>query len=190
MWLIAGLGNPGKRYSQTRHNIGFILIDKLAHSQSVSFLQTDRYQMGGCQIDGQDVLLLKPLLYMNRSGIVVREIIDKYSIQTPNLIVCQDDIDLDLGIIKIKKKGSSGGHRGVDSIIRELSTQEFIRVKIGIGRDPSIPADEYVLSSFDYSEREIINQTLINAELAVREIVLNGVDIAMNKFNRKNTASQ
>ncbi|MFQ3573820.1 MAG: aminoacyl-tRNA hydrolase [Thermodesulfovibrionales bacterium] len=189
MWLIVGLGNPGKRYSQTRHNIGFLLVDRLAHSESISFQNKESFQFGGCQIGGQDILLLKPLTYMNRSGIVVREVIQRHSIHISNLIVCHDDIDIDLGMMKIKKQGSSGGHRGVQSIIDELSSRDFIRLKIGIGRDPSIPVDEYVLSRFEGSEIDTINSVMIDAEKAIREIIINGVDIAMNRFNRKKTSA-
>lgn len=189
MWLVVGLGNPGKRYAHTRHNIGFILIDRLAQSESVVFQQKDSYQIGGCQIGGHDILLVKPLTYMNRSGFAVKEVMYKYSIDTSKLIVCHDDIDLDVGIIKIKKQGSSGGHRGVQSIIDELSSNQFIRLKIGIGRDTSIPVDEYVLSRFSSGEINKLEDVLIDAEMALREIILNGVDMAMNKFNKRNTAS-
>ncbi|MCX8027953.1 MAG: aminoacyl-tRNA hydrolase [Thermodesulfovibrionales bacterium] len=185
MWLVVGLGNPGIKYAQTRHNIGFILVDRLAQSESVAFQHRDRYQIGGCKIDGNDILLLKPLTYMNRSGVAVKEIVSKYSIDKSNIIVCQDDIDLDVGVIKIKKQGSSGGHRGIESIINELSSNQFIRLKIGIGRDVSIPVDEYVLSRFNKEEIEIIDNSLIDAELAIKEIIINGVDKAMNRFNRK-----
>lgn len=188
VWVIVGLGNPGAGYAKTRHNVGFRVIDRLAKDYRIVLEEKDIAISGKGLIEGQGVVLLKPLTFMNRSGLAVRKSLRKINIlpgQAPgNLIVIHDDLDLETGAIKIRKGGSSGGHKGVESIIRETGTGDFFRVKLGIGRDRNIPTDEYVLGTFRESEKNTINDAIINAAAAVLAIMSEGVERAMSKFNR------
>ncbi len=190
MWIIVGLGNPGAKYYDTRHNIGFRVIDLLSERYSIALKEKDMYLAGKGAIEGVYVTLLKPLTFMNKSGIAVKKILKKTSQisndldLTDRLIVIHDDLDLDLGILKIRRNGSSGGHRGIESIIYELGTKDFLRIKIGIGRDRTIPVEEYVLQNFRPQEKRVIKDVIMYAALAVTSIVTEGVDKAMNKYNR------
>lgn len=188
MWIIAGLGNPGTKYSATRHNIGFKVIELLSEESDIPLRETDMYFAGKGAIEGIDVILLKPLIFMNRSGVAIKKILKKNNLisddLTDRLIVVHDDLDMDLGVLKIRRGGSSGGHKGVESIIQEIGTKNFVRVKIGIGRDSSVPVEEYVLQNFKPSEKNVIKDAIINAARAVTLIVTEGLDKAMNKYNR------
>lgn len=188
MWIIAGLGNPGSKYSGTRHNIGFRVIDQLSEKYNIELEDRDIYSIGKGAVKGVDVILLKPLTFMNRSGLAVKKTLKKLNILSDNLmdklIVVHDDLDIDTGLIKIRKGGSSGGHKGIESIIQEIGTKNFVRVKIGIGRDKDIAIEEYVLSNFKPSEKIFIKDVIINAVNAIASIVIEGVDRAMNKYNR------
>ncbi len=184
MWVIAGLGNPGSKYANTRHNIGFKVIDQISKETNIPLEKKSTYIIGKGPIDGEEIILLKPFLFMNKSGIVVNKILGKFDVEPNKLIVIHDDLDLAVGVIKIKKNGSSGGHKGVESIIQEIGTKNFIRIKIGIGRDPDIPVEKYVLSDFRPDEKDIINETIIKGVQAVFCIVKDNVDKAMNIFNR------
>ncbi len=185
MWLIAGLGNPGNRYVKTRHNVGFDLIDRLADANSIDLKERNLCLRGGGLICDIEVVLLKPLTYMNRSGFAVKETLHDFSIPLTNLIVVHDDLDLDIGRIKLRKNGSSGGHRGIDSIIAETGSRDFIRLKIGIGRNPLIPSDVYVLSRFAPEDRVLIEKSLDLAVDALEETLARGVESAMNLFNQR-----
>lgn len=188
MWIIAGLGNPGTKYSATRHNIGFKVIELLSEESDIPLREADMYFAGKGAIEGIDVILLKPLIFMNRSGVAIKKILKKNNLLsddlTDRLIVVHDDLDMDLGVLKIRRGGSSGGHKGVESIIQEIGTKNFVRVKIGIGRDSSVPVEEYVLQNFKPSEKNVIKDAIINAARAVTLIVTEGLDKAMNKYNR------
>jgi PTH1 family peptidyl-tRNA hydrolase len=188
MWIIAGLGNPGIKYSRTRHNIGFMIVDRLSEEYRISLEEKDLYFIGKGAIEGVEVILLKPLTFMNRSGMAVKKALKKFNVVSEKLsdrfIVIHDDIDLEPGIIKIRRNGSSGGHKGIESIILETGTKDFIRIKIGIGRDKDIPAEEYVLSRFKSSEKKLIADATVNAAHAVVKITTDGVDKAMNMYNR------
>ncbi|MFZ5996412.1 MAG: aminoacyl-tRNA hydrolase [Nitrospirota bacterium] len=188
MWIIVGLGNPGSRYAKTRHNVGFNVIDQLAEAYRITLNEKELYSIGKGAIEGQETVFLKPLTFMNRSGLAVKRVLKKYGIPTDNLsktlIVVHDDLDLETGVIKIRKGGSSGGHKGIESIIQETGTKDFIRVKVGIGRDRDIPVERYVLSTFTTAEKNAIKDAIINASDAVSVIVAEGIDKAMNRFNR------
>ncbi len=184
MWIIAGLGNPGSKYSGTRHNIGFRVIDRLSEEYNIRLEERDIYVIGKGAIGGVDVILLKPLTFMNRSGLAVKKILKKRNVSPDRLIVVQDDLDIDTGAVKIRRNGSSGGHRGIESIIQELGTRDFVRVKVGIGRDKDVPVEEYVLRTFKPAEKNIVKDVIINTAHAVTVIVAEGVDKAMNKYNR------
>ncbi|MBI3592210.1 MAG: aminoacyl-tRNA hydrolase [Nitrospirae bacterium] len=184
MWVIAGLGNPGNKYSKTRHNIGFRVIERISEAYGITLEEKDSYIIGKGVVEGHDIILLKPLAFMNRSGLAVKKVLKKFNILPAKLIVIHDDLDIDTGSMKIKKNGSSGGHRGIESIIQETGTKDFLRVKVGIGRDPYIPVEEYVLSNFRASEKMVIKDVIIKAVEAVSVILTGGIDKAMNRYNR------
>ncbi|MBI5055999.1 MAG: aminoacyl-tRNA hydrolase [Nitrospirae bacterium] len=190
MWLVAGLGNPGDDYADTRHNIGFMVMDVLSARFSIPLKnRTKNYISGRGFIEGQDALLIKPLTFMNRSGLAVREAIKKYE-DIDNILVVQDDIDTATGVIRIKKSGSSGGHRGVESIIEILGTKDFVRLKIGIGRPDRVPVEEYVLRNFTRQEKAIIKEAVEKAVDAIPIIFNKGISSAQNIFHRANKVEE
>jgi PTH1 family peptidyl-tRNA hydrolase len=183
MWVIAGLGNPGRKYSRTRHNIGFMAVEEIAQRNGIEFTERKEYGIGRGSIEGQKVILIEPLLFMNRSGPVVNAMLKKFTVQSDNLIVIHDDLDMETGKLRIRKTGSSGGHKGVESIIQNIGAKDFIRVKIGIGREPGILVEDYVLSKFTRQEISSIKEAIEKTTDAVHEIIACGVDKAMNTFN-------
>lgn len=183
MWVIAGLGNPGRKYSRTRHNIGFMAVDEIAQRNGIEFTERKEYSIGRGSIEGHNVVLIEPLLYMNRSGPVVNAILKKFAVQSDNLIIIHDDLDMETGKLRIRKTGSSGGHKGVESIIRNIGAKDFIRVKIGIGREPGVLVEDYVLSRFTRPEISAIKEAIEKTADAVHAIISDGVDKAMNTFN-------
>jgi PTH1 family peptidyl-tRNA hydrolase len=194
MWVIAGLGNPGDKYAATRHNIGFMVVDRISAAHDVSFTVKDDYSLGKGAIDHVNVTLLKPLTFMNLSGSAVKKVLKKSNLlrdgEINNLIVIHDDLDLEPGVVKIRRSGSSGGHRGVESIIRETGCSDFIRVKIGIGRESGVPAEEFVLRRFNPAEKKLVDDGILKAMKAVETIVVSGPEKAMNIFNRTPKAEQ
>jgi len=183
MWLIAGLGNPGRKYSRTRHNVGFMVIEEVADSYMINLTARKEYRIGRGSVEGHDILLVEPLLFMNLSGLAVKKILRKFNIQPENLIIIHDDIDMETGKLRIRRTGSSGGHKGVESIIQNIGSKDFIRIKIGIGREQEIPAEEYVLSKFKRQEIGAIKETIQRAADAIHSIISEGADKAMNEFN-------
>jgi PTH1 family peptidyl-tRNA hydrolase len=184
MWLIAGLGNPGRKYSRTRHNIGFMVTEEVACRYRIDLAEKkEGYKIGKGSIQGENIMLIEPLLYMNLSGIPVQRVLKKFNIQPENLIVIHDDLDMETGRLRIRKTGSSGGHKGIESIIQNIGSKDFIRMKVGIGREAEIPADEYVLGKFKRQELSLIKETIQKAADAIQSIVSEGVDKAMNEFN-------
>ncbi len=183
MWLIAGLGNPGRKYSKTRHNIGFMVLDEFADRYNIQFTDRKEYRIGKGLIEDKQILIVEPLLYMNLSGIAINNIFKKYPVRTQDMIVVHDDLDMETGKIRIRKTGSSGGHKGIESIINNTGTKDFIRIKIGIGRDPDMPAEKYVLSKFNKDEITIIKDSINKAVDAIVTIINEGIDRAMNRFN-------
>ena len=185
MYLIVGLGNPDAEYDNTRHNMGFNTINRISEKYNIK-LKKNKFQglfeIG--EIEGQKVIIVKPQTYMNLSGNCVKEIVDFYKIEKENIIIIYDDMDIEPGKIKIRKKGSSGGHNGIKSIIQMLGTDEFPRIRIGIGK-PEHKGDEinYVIGAIPDEEKERLIQGVEKAEKALIEILKNGIDIAMNKFN-------
>jgi PTH1 family peptidyl-tRNA hydrolase len=183
-WVIAGLGNPGRRYSRTRHNIGFMVLEEVASRYTIDFIdKKEGYRLGKGFIEGHNILLIEPLLYMNMSGPVIKKILMKFSTQPEYLLVIHDDLDMETGKLKIKKTGSSGGHKGIESIIQSIGLRDFIRLKVGIGREEGVSAEDYVLSKFKRHELAVIKDTIKKAADAVHCIVTEGVDKAMNEFN-------
>ncbi len=193
MFIIAGLGNPGKEYKNTRHNIGFDVIDVIAEKHNISVIEKKHKAIiGKGVIAGTKVILAKPLTYMNLSGESLREIIDYYKVDpTQELIVLSDDISLNPGNIRIRKKGSAGGHNGLKNIIAQLGTDQFMRVKMGVGEKPKgYDLADYVLGHFTGDERKIMDEAAKSAEEAVCMMLQGQVDAAMNRFNTKETSAQ
>ncbi|HLC15824.1 MAG TPA: aminoacyl-tRNA hydrolase [Thermodesulfovibrionia bacterium] len=181
MWIIVGLGNPGKIYSRTRHNLGFMVVDRVAELLSFPPWKNKN----ACELTTHTesgLMLVKPMTYMNRSGQAVAEIV-RYN-RVTELVVVHDDLDLSAGAIKIRQKGSSGGHKGVASIIEYLKKQDFIRIKIGIGR-PAGSVEEYVLSPFNKDEIPVINESIQKASEAVCLLWREGLEKAQNLYNLK-----
>lgn len=193
MFIIVGLGNPGKDYKNTRHNIGFDVIDELADVAGISVIEKKHKAIiGKGVIDGQKVILAKPQTYMNLSGESVREIIDYYKVdEEQELIVIADDISLDVGMLRVRKKGSAGGHNGLKNIIQHLGHDTFMRVKMGVGEKPQgYDLADYVLGHFTQDERKIMDEAAKSATEAVRMMMAGDVDKAMNAFNKKATQNQ
>ena len=188
MYIIAGLGNPGKQYAHTRHNAGFEAIEKLYDRYGIA-IETKKFQAlcGSGVIEGQKVLLLKPQTYMNLSGESLRAACDFYKVDPEEeLIVMYDDISLAPGQLRIRKKGSAGGHNGVKSIIQHLNTQVFKRIKIGVGEKPSgYDLADYVLGHFSKAEQELMEEGYDHAVCAAELIVAGEINAAMNEYNRK-----
>ncbi|MBI5700809.1 aminoacyl-tRNA hydrolase [Candidatus Saganbacteria bacterium] len=188
MYLIAGLGNPGPKYINTRHNIGFIALEALSKDLGYKELKfkhkCDSFILEA-NYSGKKLILAEPQTFMNNSGIAVSKLLNFYKIEKAHLIVIYDDLDLEVGTLRIKESGSSGGHKGVDSIIQNIGTSEFSRIRIGIGRDSHF-ADmaDYVLSRIPNEQSEILSNAAITASDAVQEIISNGIASAMNKYNR------
>ncbi len=188
MYIIVGLGNPGKEYQNTRHNIGYDVIDRLAERENISVLEKKhRAIIGKGCVAGKKCVLAKPVTYMNLSGESVRELVDYYKAdETAELIVVSDDVSLDVGQIRVRRKGSAGGHNGLKSIISHLGHEEFMRVKMGVGEKPGgWDLADYVLGRFSPAERKIMDEAAEHAAEAIRMMVGGEVDAAMNRFNTK-----
>lgn len=185
MHLIIGLGNPEEEYSNTRHNMGFNTINKLAEQYKIEVSKKKFKGIYGVgTIEKEKIILLKPQTYMNLSGESIREAIDFYKIKKEEIIIIYDDIDIESGIIKIRKKGGPGTHNGMKSVIQHIGTQEFTRVRIGIG-SPENKEDliNYVIGPIPEKEKLKLEEGAILAKDAIIEIIKNGVDNAMNKYN-------
>ena len=187
MYIIAGLGNPTKTYEGTRHNIGFDMIDAIADKYNIG-VTTKKHKAltGKGRIDGVPVILAKPQTYMNLSGESIRDIADFYKIPAENIIIIYDDISLEVGQLRIRKKGSAGGHNGIKNIIAHLGTQEFPRIKVGIGSKPEgWDLADYVLSKYSKAERECLRDAQQDVVGAAALMVHDDVDGAMNQYNGK-----
>ena len=188
MMIIAGLGNPTDQYKGTRHNVGFMVLDKLAEESRITVNQHKFKALTGAGfLGGQRVLLMKPLTYMNLSGESIGGLVDYFKIdEEQDLIVIYDDISLPPGQIRIRKKGSAGGHNGIKNIIAHLGTQVFPRIKVGVGEKPKkYDLADYVLSHFTKAEREEMEEGYQKAIQAVEKILAGEMEAAMNEFNRK-----
>lgn len=185
MYLIVGLGNPEEEYARTRHNMGFDTINKISEKSNIKVNKSKFNSLYGIgTIEGEKVILLKPQTYMNLSGIAIRDFMNFYKILPENIIVIYDDLDIEPGIIKIRKKGGSGTHNGMKSVIHEIQTENFPRIRIGIG-NPEYKNDllNFILTRIPDEEYKILQQAQENAAKAVEEIIKNGIDSAMNKYN-------
>lgn len=188
MYIIAGLGNPGKEYDNTRHNIGFSAIDYIAEAYGISVDDKKfKAKIGKGMIEGEKVILLKPQTYMNLSGESIRLALDFFKVdEKTELLVLFDDISLDVGQLRIRKKGSAGGHNGLKNIISHLGHDSFQRIKIGVGEKPKgYDLADYVLGHFSKEEMKHMDEAVIQVNYAVKSIVTDGIESAMNQFNKK-----
>ncbi len=188
MYIIVGLGNFAKEYENTRHNVGFEVIDKLAEQEAVPVLEKkNRAVVCKGVVAGQRCILAKPLTFMNLSGECVRELVDYYKIEeTAELIVISDDVSLGVGQLRVRKKGSAGGHNGLKNIIAHLGHDTFIRVRVGVGEKPEgRDLADYVLGRFSSGERKLMDDAVCRAADAIRMILSQDADAAMNEYNRK-----
>lgn len=184
MNVIVGLGNPGKKYEQTKHNIGFITLDNLAEKNQIKISKIKHKSLvGEGIISGKKVLLVKPQTFMNLSGNSVREIVNYYDIPMENLIVIYDDIDIPLGSLRIRKKGSAGTHNGMRSIIYDLESDQFPRVRIGIGNERKGNLAGYVIGKFQKEHIRIMEDAVKNAVKAIECLLEKDIDISMGTYN-------
>lgn len=185
MKLVIGLGNIGEKYCFTRHNAGFMVLDKWAADENFSFKEEKKLKsmLAKLKLNGEDFLLIKPTTFMNLSGEAVRAVIDYYKIDIKNILVIYDDIALDLGRLRFRGNGSDGGHNGIKSIIKHIGTSDFARLKIGIGPQPPIPSESFVLQNFPKSDLDTLKETLKRAVEASKFYFENGMDKAQNTFN-------
>lgn len=187
MYIIVGLGNPGRKYENTRHNIGFITLDLLAEKHRIKINKLKhRAMIGEGSISGQKVMLVKPQTFMNLSGESVRAVMAYYKQDIESLIIIYDDIDISPGSLRIRKKGGAGTHNGMKSVIYQLQKDSFPRVRIGIGQDRNVDLMSFVTGKFTEEETVLMRKAVLNAVDAVECIVSEGIDMAMNRFNVKN----
>ncbi len=186
MYVIAGLGNPGKKYAQTRHNMGFITVDQLAEKHNI---KVDRLKFkalaGEGRIAGQKVLLVKPQTYMNLSGESLREVMNFYKLEPEQLIVIYDDIDLEVGALRIRKFGSAGTHNGMRSVVYQLQSDRFPRIRIGIGSSGKKDLANFVTGGFSKDEVPALEDAVTKAVCALECMLEEGIDKAMNQYNTK-----
>lgn len=191
MYIIAGLGNPGDEYHKTRHNVGFDTINYLAEKYNISLNKLKFNAVyGELNINGEKVLLVKPVTFMNRSGVAIIEIMNYFKIPVENLIVVYDDIDIPVGTLRIRPNGSAGTHNGMKSIINTIKSEKFPRVRVGIGRNPNMDLADYVLQRFSNDDRVIVEDIIKSAGDACVEFVKEGLDSAMQKYNIKKASEK
>lgn len=184
MWLLVGLGNPGPQYDKTRHNVGFDLIDRLSEQWKIPVDQKGpAFLFGTGDFSDCPVALVKPLTFMNRSGAAVARLLREEEFEPAQTLIVYDEVQLPLGRIRLRKRGSHGGHNGLRSVIASVGSEEIPRLRIGIG-EPRGDMVDYVLSRFSSQERETIDDALIDAVAAVETLVREGAETAMNRFNR------
>lgn len=183
MFLITGLGNPGEELKNTKHNLGFMVLEQLTKDATWQEKKAYSALLAKTIINGQETILAKPLTFMNNSGQAVKKIAKDFKIKPDKIIVIHDDLDLEIGKIKLSQNKNSGGHKGVQSIIDHIKSKNFIRIRIGIGKTKKEKTADFVLSAFSKKDVAAINQTIDQSCLAVEEILANGYQIAAGKFN-------
>jgi PTH1 family peptidyl-tRNA hydrolase len=190
-WLIVGLGNPGPEYAHTRHNVGFRVVESLAKKHGIRLRQSlHRALTGSGRIDGLSVCLAKPLTFMNLSGQSVGALSRHFGLPPSRILVVADDIDLPAGVVRIRQRGSSGGHNGHKSIIAALKTEEYPRIKIGIGCEDRGEAAHHVLSSFERQEARLMEEAMSSAADACERVLRDGIERAMNVVNSRSKPGQ
>ena len=185
MYLVIGLGNVGSKYTFTRHNAGFMIADSLAMKNSEAFRENSKLKslITKIKFNNEDTLLIKPTTYMNLSGEALRAVIDYYKIPIENTLVVYDDLSLELGKIRFRASGSDGGHNGIKSIIQHLGTNKFARLKIGIGPQPPIPSEAFVLQNFSNSELETLKTVINKSDEAIEYYFANDIQKTQNSYN-------
>lgn len=185
MKLIVGLGNVGQKYTFTRHNIGFMLADSIAINNDITFRENPRLKclMTNLRNGFDDYLIIKPTTFMNLSGEAVRAVVDYYKIPIEDVLIVYDDLSLELGKIRFRANGSDGGHNGIKSIIKHLGTQNVARLKIGIGPQPNLPSEVFVLQNFSKEELDNLKPVLIKAKEGISCYFKEGIAVAQNRFN-------
>lgn len=181
MRLIAGLGNIGEKYCFTRHNVGFMVLDKWALNENFAFREEKKLKCFIAKKD--DIIFIKPTTFMNLSGEAIRAVMDYYKIDTKDILVIYDDISLDLGKIRFRANGSDGGHNGIKSVIRHIGGKNFDRLKIGIGPQPNIPSENFVLGNFSKEQLDELKNVLNKSIEAAEFYLQNGIEKAQNNFN-------
>jgi len=186
VWLIVGLGNPGQQYKMTRHNLGFMVVDRFAQKFNFEWGKgRGKAELSKGKINGESVILAKPQSYMNLSGPVVATLKNYYKIENENLLIICDDVNLPLGRIRLRARGSDGGHNGLASIIKFLGTQDFPRLRIGVGVDINRKQiSEYVLGKFYANELETLNSMITIGVDAIVSFIVNGIETTMTNYNR------
>ena len=194
MKLIVGLGNPGRGYANNRHNLGFICLNHFARMNHIGFdKKQGKARIGSGEVAGNKVVVARPQTYMNQSGQSVNRLIHKFNIDLNDLLIIHDDLDLPVGKIRIRQAGSSGGHKGIESIITELRSQDFLRIRVGIGRPNMVESSakiaetdivDYVLGDFTSGERQVIVRVISKVSEAILCLLTEGLTAAMNKYNR------
>ena len=185
MYLIVGLGNPEEEYARTRHNMGFDTINKISEKYNIKVNKSKFNSLYGTgTIEGEKVILVKPQTYMNLSGNAVRDFMNFYKLSSKDIVVIYDDLDIEPGIIKIRKKGGPGTHNGMKSVVHEIQTEDFSRIRIGIG-NPEYKNDllNFILTRIPDEEYKLLEKAQENAVKAIVEIIKNGIDTSMNKYN-------
>lgn len=187
MWVVVGLGNPGRQYSQTRHNAGYMFVKRLAREWKVKLkMRSQQVKSGEQKRPDENILLVLPLTYMNRSGMALREVLEERKVSPEKLVVVYDDLDLPLGSIRVRREGGAGTHRGMSSIVQELETMKFSRIRVGIGPlHPDRDATQYVLSSFEKEEKLLFSRSLVTVREALEMILAGEIDKAMNMYNTR-----
>ena len=187
MKIIFGLGNPGSKYKNNRHNIGYMVVENLAESRGIAFkrsFKTEAY-IAGKKDSQRWVFLVKPRTFMNNSGVCVKKILDKYKVSRAEILIIYDDADLPLGMIRLRAKGRSAGHRGMASIKNELESEEINRLRVGVGNSKEIELSDHVLSDFFPSEKETLKKVIQEAVSASWDWVDKGIDFVMKKYNKR-----
>lgn len=186
MYIIVGLGNPGAKYENTRHNVGFMVLDELAKSNGIDITKL-KYKalIGDGQINGKKVLLVKPQTFMNLSGDAISQIVNFYKCDHDKLLVVYDDLDIGLGSIRIRKNGSAGTHNGMRSVVLRLGFTDFPRIRVGIGDFGNKDIVDFVIGDFSKNEKEIVDETISEAVKAIECFVKDGIDLSMNRYNKK-----
>jgi len=201
MWLVVGLGNPGRKYAGNRHNVGFRVIDELARRHDTgSFRDKHGSHLATGMFGFDKVILQKPMEYMNRSGFAVQRAADFYDLEPEDIVVVHDDIDLDPGRLKLKRAGGHGGHNGLRSLIEQLGSRDFARIRCGVGKPPGPPAAasgerdrrvaSYVLSDFPAADSVAVEDMIARAADAAEAIVAHGIEAAMNEFNTRGSPAE
>ena len=185
MKLIVGLGNIGPKYTFTRHNVGFMLVDSIAMNNDLTFRENSRLKclMTNLRNGVDDYLIIKPTTFMNLSGEAVRAVMDYYKISIEDILIVYDDLSLELGKIRFRANGSDGGHNGIKSTIKHLGTKDIARLKIGIGPQPNLPSEVFVLQNFTKEELDVLKIALLKAKDGIECYYKEGIAVAQNKFN-------